>query len=173
MKDYTHRDGKSFRRRFRVPFSVWEVVSRNAAVLVINHFTTSYFYVWSYVFLDTDVSRRASKPIFLKLLSVLRVLGRGEVFDSCSECTNISISALQTFFHKWIQKFRGGTFRSQHSSPPGDEIGVVMSEYERVGVQGQLVVPIARILRWDMCPAKYHSWFKVKEPYASIAYEYE
>ena len=119
----------------------------------------------------TDATGKPAKPLYLKLLAVLRVLGRGECFDSCCEDTNISAEALRVFFHWWIDKFVETTFQFEIREPIGEEINVVMKEFADVGIPGAVGSADCAHVRWDKCPAKFYSYFKGKEPYASIAYE--
>lgn len=69
----TKRTGKLFRRRFRVPYQVFE----NLLELTIskNYFGHG----------KADCSGRKSIPVELKLLGVLRILGRGWCFDDVAE----------------------------------------------------------------------------------------
>ena len=50
-----------------------------------------------------DAFGQPATPIPLRLLCVLRYLGRGWTFDDLSEYTGISDEIINVFFHKFIQ----------------------------------------------------------------------
>lgn len=81
----TTKEGRKFRLRFRVPFPIFQ------RLLALSR-------EW-FPQRDTDVSGRPSVPIELKLLCVLRVLGRGVCFDDCEEITGADEETLRVWFH--------------------------------------------------------------------------
>ena len=94
VKDPTHRDGQLFRKRFRLPYPIYVKIM----ALIEKHA--------DFLLEDTNAAGQASAPLYLKVLSALRVLGRGECFDTCEELTDISSPTLRHFFHKftdWLQ----------------------------------------------------------------------
>ena len=78
VQDEKHRDGKLFRRRFRVPFELY----RQLLHLCRDGSLKKYF-----LCRENDAVGRPSVPLELKLLGVLRVLGRASCFDSIAELT--------------------------------------------------------------------------------------
>lgn len=91
IKEPTSKTAKKFRRRFRVPFPLFE--------LLVAELRDDVTGAWDQV----DATRLASRrvPLELKVLSALRALGRGEVFDTLEELTLVSESTLRVFYHKW------------------------------------------------------------------------
>jgi hypothetical protein len=53
-----------------------------------------------------DAAGRARIPTELKLLGVLRILGRATCFDGIEELSGISVPTMQTFFHSFTAWFR-------------------------------------------------------------------
>lgn len=112
VKDPSHRDGKLFRLRFRVPFNVFDkllFLCREGPLK--DHFLQR----------DTDVAGRAAVPIELKLLGVLRVLGRGSCFDSVAELTGTDDEVHRVFFHKFIGVFVSELFHVYVCPPKSRE----------------------------------------------------
>ena len=87
VKDPESRLGKVFRRRFRVPFSLFEYLLE----------LTERFNLFGH--------RRAINNLFIpdkfKLLAILRTLGRGECLDTIEELSGISKSTVQRSLHAW------------------------------------------------------------------------
>jgi len=80
-KNPVTREGKLFRARFRVPYAIVE--------LATEWFPPSY-----------DAIGREYCPITLKVLEVLRMLGRGAVVDDVVEGTGMNNETVRTFFHE-------------------------------------------------------------------------
>ena len=88
-------DGKGgvlFRLRFRVPFPLFE---RIVALTRENNWFTE----------REDSSGRRGALLELKILVVLRVLGRGYCFDRIEKLSFISAESNRTFFHSFCSLF--------------------------------------------------------------------
>ena len=83
--------GKLFRLRFRIPYPVF---LRLLAWTKAWHEKNS-----------TDASGRQRIPTELKLLGVLRILGRGTCFDGIEELSGISVPTMHSFFHSFTAWF--------------------------------------------------------------------
>lgn len=87
------RDAKLWRRRFRVPFPAFLdicVKARRAGVGPKS---------------ETDACGLACKPFYLKVMGVLRVLGRAHCFDDCAEMSGVPAETQRQFFHGFCRKF--------------------------------------------------------------------
>jgi hypothetical protein len=84
------KGGKRFRRRFRVPFPIFEQLV--TMVRSQNWFAE-----------NADCIGRSAAPLELKILGVLRVLGRGTCFDGIEELNLISEETNRTFFHNFCR----------------------------------------------------------------------
>ena len=118
------RTGKLFRRRFRVPYQVFEkllelAVSRN----LFGHG-------------KADCSGRVSIPIELKLLGVLRILGRGCCFDDVAEALNISEDTARRSFFTFCRNFVHSEYDNIVKPPEGEKLNAVMKVYESMGLPG-------------------------------------
>lgn len=95
LRDPMSAEARVFRTRFRLPFRVFERLLE-----------------WTKAWHEgpgceeTLVGGRQRIPTELKLLGVLRILGRGSCFDGIKELSSISGSTMQAFFHKFTAWFR-------------------------------------------------------------------
>ena len=98
------KGGKLFRRRFRVLYPI------NLQIFDITRasglFTES-----------PDAAGNPAAPLDLKILSVLRVLGRGYCFDGVEELRCISAEVLRLFFKKSCEYFARENFARYCESP--------------------------------------------------------
>jgi hypothetical protein len=82
-----------------------------------------------------EVMRGAS--LHVKVLSCLRILGRGVVFDECFDGSGCGEATIQSFFHLFTQRFVSRLFRCV-VCPPADaaELQVHLDIYARLGLNG-------------------------------------
>ena len=117
INDPTDRKGgKLFRRRFRVPYPIYlQIVDTTRAS---GLFTES-----------PDAAGNPAAPLELKILSVLRVLGRGYCFDGVEELTCISAEVLRLFFKKFCEYFARENF-ARYCNPPSTPEGIAWKYME-------------------------------------------
>jgi len=129
----TTKEGRKFRLRFRVPFPIFQ------RLLALSR-------EW-FPQRDTDVSGRPSVPIELKLLCVLRVLGRGVCFDDCEEITGADEE----------------TLRSTATIAAAERL------YAALGLPGAISSTDCTHAQWDICHAfKSFLWQKSEFPAAVL-----
>ncbi len=158
VSDPTHKNGKLFRRRFRLPYPVYQEIL--ARLSEHPNFRDS-----------QDATGRASAPLYLKLLSAMRVMGRGECFDTCYELTNINPETLRTFFHKFVE-YVAALYPEYVKAPETDtEIRWVMEQYKRLGFPGCLGSIDCVHIHWERCPAMDANTHCGKEGYPTRAFE--
>jgi hypothetical protein len=100
VADPDSRDGKYFRRRFRVPYILFTTI---VDVAIGDGWFPGDFEVDGRGVANATGERGAS--LHVKILSVLRVLGRGDCFDDCFDGSNCSESSLSVWFHKFMRVF--------------------------------------------------------------------
>ena len=153
------KGGKLFRRRFRVPYPLFEhlvEVTRNS-----GWFSEA-----------TDCAGHPAAPLELKVLAVLRVLGRGYCFDGVEELTLISAEVLRVFFRKWCTLFSKENFSKYCNHPKTDEeIAENVLIYTKLGLPGCVGSADCVHIRWERCPAGQRSFHKGKEGYPTLSYE--
>ena len=73
----------------------------------------------------------------LKVLGVLRLLGRGVSLDDIQELSSVSAARMSIFFRNWCQKFTDDIF-PQHVFLPKtkEDIAEAMGEYNILGLVG-------------------------------------
>ena len=94
VQDPESREGKLFRRRFRVPFSVFQWI---VTLWRAKKWPGCSKYKYNFGGPLTD-------PLELKIMAALRYLGRGECWDTCSEFSGIPEGTLRKFgysFFRW------------------------------------------------------------------------
>jgi hypothetical protein len=105
VKDANSQCGKLFRRRFRVPFPVFELLVRLTKENNLFDYSMEY---------------KVLIPIELSVMGVLRMLGRGECLDTIEELSGISKSSMQRLFQTWTKNFVA-EFKNQFIGIPTDE----------------------------------------------------
>lgn len=158
-RDPITREGKLFRRRFRVPFVLFRKLYDMCLEMGYNEYTI-------------DVSGRVGGPLSLKLLGVLRFLGRGVCFDGISELSYLSEETHRTFFHTFCKDF-STRYLDVYCSPPktAEEIAKFTGIYNRLGFPGCIGSTDCVHVRWDMCPALWRNVCTGKEGYPTLVWQ--
>jgi hypothetical protein len=172
LLDPDSKESKIFRNRFRVPYPIF---------LRLVQWTKSWYdkddsvpgsrksdcSIGAY-----DAVNNPSIPCELKVLGVLRILGRGICLDDVEELTNISKTTMHKFFHLWTKKFREHV-TPEHVKIPETamEIEEVLKPYEAVGFPGAMGCTDVVHIWWDKCPISLTNLYTGKEGYPTIAYE--
>ena len=158
IRDPTSAAGKLFRRRFRVPYPLYQRLYQMCLEIGFEE--------------KKDAAGRPGVPLQLKLLGVLRVLGRATCFDGISELTLADEETHRVFFHEFCQKF-ARKFYSEYVYPPTsmEEMKKVSSVYERLGFPGCIGSVDCVHIPWDRAPAGLFNVCKGKEGYPTLAWE--
>ena len=153
------RGGKLFRRRFRVPYPMFlELVK----ITRENKWFSE----------GPDCTGRPSAPLELKVLAVLRVLGRGYCFDGVEELCFISAEVLRNFFNKFCELFAAKYFDVYCNYPRSkEEIKISTGMYARMGLPGCIGSTDCVHFGWDRCPSGEISQHKGKEGFPTLSYE--
>ena len=118
------KGGVLFPRRFRVPFPLF---LRLVALTSENNWFTE----------RPDASGRRGAPLELKILGVLRVLGRRYCFNGIDELSFISAECNRMFFHSFCYLFSKEYFNVYCNAPLTQaEIQRTLSVYDRLGFPG-------------------------------------
>ena len=152
-----NRYGKQFRRRFRLPFQLFEIlvdICRDKNIFNVR-----------------DLSR-VKIPIEIKLLCCLRVLGRDECFDSIEDMSDVPEKTVWWFFKTFISNFPKALLNDVIKPPKeGVELQKVMNVYTRMGFPGAVGSVDATHIRWHMCPVEKVHLATGKEKYPSVAFQ--
>lgn len=153
------KGGMLFRRRFRVPFPLFQRIVEMTREK--NWFSEG-----------KDCIGRLAAPLELKILGVLRVLGRGYCFDGIEELNFISAEVNRVFFHKWCDLFSKAYFATYCNVPSTEqEIERTLGVYNRLGFPGCIGSTDCVHIRWECCAAGDRFNHKGKEGYPTLSYE--
>jgi len=156
VQDPYSRQGKLFRRRFRVPHVLfcWICTKCDDA----NVF---------------EIKRKASVeiPTYIKVMICLRILGRGECQDSISEFCGVSETHCDTIFKQFICNFRFHFQKELIKLPEGEELEQVMGDYAKLGLPGTIGSVDVTHCILDKCPAEFANLCKGKEKKPTLAFE--
>ncbi len=130
--DSTSIDGRYFRRRFRVPYALFNAL--NAVMITDDWFPGEY---------ERDGQGKCDRigvrgaSLQVKHLSVLRVLGRGVCFDELYDGSRLSESVLSRFFHRFNSIFVSRLFHKVVVPPKTPEdVGRIAKIYDMLGLVG-------------------------------------
>ena len=113
---------------------------------------------------------KVSIPEEMTVLTVLRILGRGECLDTIEELSGIGKSTVQRSFKTWTHNF--AKLKSHFIRiPEGQELVKVMEVYNKLGLTGAVGSIDCTHLKWDRCPNINRNNYIGKEGFPSIAYE--
>lgn len=152
-----NRHGKLFKRQFRVPLQLYEIIV--SLCKDKNVF-------------GEKVGSRVKVPIEIKLLCCLRVLGRDECFCSIEEMSDVPEKTVWWFFKTFIINFPK-CLKNEVLRPPkeGVELAKVMNVYTKMGFPGAVGSVDATHVRWHMCPVEKVHLAQGKEKYPSVAFQ--
>jgi hypothetical protein len=162
MIDISHPDvsdpstykGKLFRRRFRVPFTLFAdtIVPRMRDAGVFQQ------------------KRHVRIPIEVKVLLGLRVLGRDNDLDTMNEISGVSESYAREIFHQFLDGFVS-LFKDDHVYfPKEEELHRINEVYRRMGLPGACGSMDCTHVLWHACPLEYKNMCKGKEGVPTLSF---
>ena len=160
LNDPLSWEAKVFKARFRVPWSLFYGVLLPWSK---EHFPSK-----------ADAVKRPPMPMELKLLGVLRMLGRGLHVDDTAEFADAGFKGevLRVFFHKWTAKFTELNFKLWIRPPETEEeISTAVKPYADAGVPGAIASVDGVHVRWDRCSQSNLIRHKGKEAYPSLGFQ--
>jgi hypothetical protein len=148
--------GKLFRRRFRVPFQVFDEV----LLPMCKEYN---------VFGNGHNSRI---PIAIKLLGGLRILGRGSCCDDISECADIGESTANAIFHQFVEVFARKIFNLVVYAPQyGDaKLEEIVRTYTKLGLPGCVGSMDCTHIHWMKCPKENTIECTGKEQFPTLSF---
>jgi len=158
------KDSLLFRRRFRIPHSLFVQLLEETRE-------------WFPFYANTGLASRfgtVAVPIELKLLGVLRILGRAACFDEIKELSNMSEETIRSFFIAWMKKFRemkADIWIHYPTAQEPDAIRRITAAFAHLGFPGMIGSVDVVHFRWDQCPAVLAPYYKGKEHFATLGYE--
>ena len=150
IDDERSRDGRYFRRRFRMPYSLFKSL---VAGMLKERWFPKYGRLGEGP-LDAAKNRGASLQV--KVLSVLRVLGRGLVFDECHDGSGCSEESIRVFFHSFVAIFSQRLFRLSVKAPSTtEEVKTITGIYQELGMGPAIGSTDCTHIYLGNCPNKF------------------
>lgn len=153
VRDPLSFEGKKFRLRFRVPFSLF------AMQLVPACKEANIF----------KLSRNSVIPIEFKILVALRILGRDHDSDTISELSGIKPSSCNSFFKQFVLGFAEAFAHKFITFPTGSDLDEVQKTFAKVGFPGACGSMDVTHFRWDACPKQHFNLCKGKYSFPTLA----
>jgi hypothetical protein len=164
--DPTSIDGRYFRRRFRLPYDLFNAL--NQVMLADNWFPGEYEHDGQG---NCDRMGIRGASIQVKHLSVLRVLGRGVCFDEMYDGSGLSESTLSRFFHRFTSIFASRMFHKVVVPPKTpEELGRIVNVYTMLGLVGAVGSTDCTHVPLGKCPASWRNVCVGKEGFPTLSY---
>ena len=167
IQDPNSRDGKYFRRRFRLPHELFESLIKT--MLDVRD-------PWFPIYGTTgegpmDCTKNRGASLHVKVLSVLRVLGRGVTFDECFDGSGCSEEVIRGFFHTFVSIFCRKLFK-QVIFPPhtAKTIAEAAAIYEYLGLGPAIGSTDCTHINLGNCPYKFKMLCTGKSGRPTLAY---
>ena len=160
---YTHpaRGEQRFRTRYRVPLAVYEQFKADLLALDPS--------------LDPSYSTARRKdhlvPLDNKILTVLRILGRGMAVQDDLDHSGMSIDAIRKTFKRIVRLTSDGLFdRYVHPPRSEEEMRSCMAMYDDIGLSGAFGSMDATHLPWDRCPTGLRNMHVGKDNHPTLTH---
>lgn len=168
IDDEHSSDGKYFRRRFRMPFSLFKC-------LVAEMLRDKWFPGFGpqgqgrVNAIKLESNRGASLQVLV--LSSLRVLGRGTGFDECFDGSGCKEECIRVFFHKFCPKLVEKLMPSIVRPPLTEaEVSEQVGIYQRLGMGGAVGSTDCTHFALGKCSDKISVLCTGKEGFPTLAY---
>ncbi len=159
-EDIGTRQGKLFRRRFRLPFTVF---TRLCHLCDSKNF-------FNYCEGNEEWNTRRRIPIPLLVLGILRILGRGWCFDDVAEATRISQGTIRLSFHHFCKSMCLHEKKEWVHFSEGDELERDMNVYKAMGLPGCIGSTDCTHVPWGRTPCALKNLCKGKEQFPSLVF---
>jgi len=155
----SHRDAKLFRRRFRVPVEVYNMLYARAKQV----FSTKAFGVG-------NGKGAHAAPLSNKILACLRIVGRGLDYDTVAWESGLSESLIKKFFPTFVRWLGVEVYADEVTVPSGESLQHALKVYRIHGYPGCMCSVDGVHVAWDCCPAGSRWEYTGKEGYPTLAF---
>ena len=156
VKDPSTKTARDFRRRFRVPFPIFD------EIIVPECDRLNVFEV-------RDLAR-VRIPTDFKVLICLRILGRGTYQDDIAEMSGSFKSTCNKVFRQFLRNFTPAFYSKFVVPPTGMKRKKIMDTYAKIGLHGCMGSMDATHVFWARCPENMHNLCIGKEKKPSVAW---
>ena len=150
------KEGKLFTQRFRVNWDIYQHI-----VVLCKK---------KDVFGKVTCPTKVRVPIEFKILTALRILGRGNCADDISEMSDARPSSINSFFESFVMGFSRYYFKDYVYPPEGEALQRTLDSYAAVGIPGGIGSMDCTHLHLDKCPVELYNLCKGKEKYPTVAF---
>jgi hypothetical protein len=165
IQDEQSRDGRYFRRRFRMPYILFQALIK----LILDEQWFTGFGADGRGRKDCTGNLGAS--LHVKVLSVLRVLGRGVTFDECYDGSGCGEESTRSFFHLFVAQFAQRLYPHVCNPPRSvEDITLATSSYELLGLGCAIGSTDCTHILLGNCPHKFRICCTGKEGSPTLAY---
>ena len=119
---------------------------------------------------DVDCAGNTICPIEIKLLGVLRVLGRDWKFDDIAKATGMGKSTVRENFHLFTENFVKHYFDVFVCRPSGDKLHLIMELFKKMGLPGCIGSTDCVHMKWDRCPVYLQILCTRKEGFPTLVF---
>ena len=159
LRDERSKIGKKFRRRFRIPYEMFESICED--IREAGEYKDG-----------TDAAGKPKVPMELLVLASLRYLGSRCPFDLLEELTCVDEETIRVFFHRHFCIWGVGAAEDAIGLPDdAASLKHVMGLYELLGLLGCAGSVDCVHLVWDKCRAGFQNVCKGKEDHPTLAFE--
>lgn len=144
----TTKQGRNFRRKYRVPASLFDFIV--AKVLQRNLFPE-----YDSNGCGKDAFSRPIPSLQVKILIVFRLLATGAEFASVYDGSRVDEQTARIFFYRFNDLFACALYRKWVHPPSAlNEVQEALAIYKRLGLPGAIGSTDCFHLFWDKCPAQ-------------------
>ena len=160
--DESSRAAAKFRAKFRLPRKKVDMLMTQA---VAEHPE------WADKTLGQGCGRGASRcPLILKVLAVMRHLGKGLDPEAIEDGAHISASTIKSFIPPFLKWLSTTFYAAWVKLPEGAHLQRSLRVYEELGFPGAFCSADGVHVAWDRSPSKNNHLFVGKEGYATVAF---
>ncbi len=110
-------------------------------------------------------------PLEFKVLIVLRILARGNDFDTISELSLVPLSTCHRIFVTFIKSFVVNFFDKYVYFPTGDKLRECMNTYKLLGFNGCVGSFDCTHIYWNKCPKELVNYCVGKEKKPTVSFQ--
>ena len=144
----TTKQGHSFRRKFRLPASMFDWI---VATALHRQLFPEFHMDGS----TCDAFSRPAVSLHVKILCVLRILGSGCDFSAVYDGSKVNEQAARLFFHRFNDVFVRSLYGDWvHPPSTKKDVDEALEIYRRLGLPGAIGSTDCFHLFWDKCPAQ-------------------
>ena len=151
------KEGKAFRRNFRLPFPVF------SKVLVPECDRLNVF--------EVSNLARVRVPTEIKVMICLRILGRGAYNEDVGEMGVCFRSSVHAIFRKFLLNFTPAFYSLYVREPTGEKLKKIMQAYAAIGLPGAMGSVDVTHIFWGKCPKDLQASCIGKEGKPTVAFE--